>query len=127
MKEHRQCIIAPFGSLKPAMNAAEYLQVHRWSCAACASAYDLGSIESALIAVVQQQERAYQLQDLKCSKCRNVSACLQQPLQRDRISCCQQQLSSRRTILDAMVSLLVMTARRLLCCAVCPLLHEHVG
>ena len=74
MKEHRLCIIAPFDSLKPAMNAAEYLQVHRWNCAACASAYDLGSIESALIAVVQQQERAYQLQDLKCSKCRNVSA-----------------------------------------------------
>lgn len=47
--------------------------MHRWNCAACAAAYDLGAIESALIAVVQQQERAYQLQDLKCDKCRNVS------------------------------------------------------
>ena len=53
------------------------LQVHRWNCAACSSAYDLGSIESALVAVVQQQERAYQLQDLKCNKCRNVSSSTQ--------------------------------------------------
>ena len=49
------------------------LQVHRWNCEACGVGYELGSIESALIAVVQQQERAYQLQDLQCAKCKNVS------------------------------------------------------
>ena len=32
----------------------------------------MGAIESALVAVVQQQERAYQLQDLDCAKCKNV-------------------------------------------------------
>lgn len=57
------------------LNRLSTMQVHRWNCGACAAAYDLGSIESALIAVVQQQERAYQLQDLKCLKCRNVSSC----------------------------------------------------
>ena len=49
-------------------------QVHRWNCEACGVGYELGSIESALVAVVQQQERAYQLQDLQCTKCRNVSS-----------------------------------------------------
>ena len=49
------------------------LQVHKWNCEACGVGYELGSIESALVAVVQQQERAYQLQDLQCTKCRNVS------------------------------------------------------
>lgn len=48
-------------------------QVHRWNCEACGVGYELGSIESALVAVVQQQERAYQLQDLQCMKCKNVS------------------------------------------------------
>lgn len=48
------------------------LQVHRWNCEACGVGYELGSIESALVAVVQQQERAYQLQDLHCIKCKNV-------------------------------------------------------
>lgn len=49
------------------------LQMHKWNCEACGIGYELGSIESALVAVVQQQERAYQLQDLQCTKCRNVS------------------------------------------------------
>lgn len=59
------------------------MQVHRWNCEACGTGYELGAIESALVAVVQQQERAYQLQDLHCAKCKNVSinhsASLQQP------------------------------------------------
>ena len=50
------------------------LQVHRWNCEACGTGYELGMIESALIAKVQQQERAYQLQDLQCAKCKNVSS-----------------------------------------------------
>ncbi len=49
------------------------MQVHRWNCEACGTGYELGAIESALVAVVQQQERAYQLQDLQCTKCKNVS------------------------------------------------------
>ncbi len=52
------------------------LQVHRWNCEACGTGYELGAIESALVAVVQQQERAYQLQDLRCIKCKNVSTSL---------------------------------------------------
>ena len=48
------------------------MQVHRWNCEACGTGYELGAIESALVAVVQQQERAYQLQDLDCAKCKNV-------------------------------------------------------
>ncbi|DBA81285.1 TPA: hypothetical protein ACH3X2_006902 [Trebouxia sp. C0005] len=51
-----------------------HLQVHRWNCGACETGYELGAIESALVAVVQQQERAYQLQDLQCTKCKNVSS-----------------------------------------------------
>lgn len=51
-----------------------HLQVHRWNCEACGVGYELGSIESALVAVVQQQERAYQLQDLQCMKCKNVAS-----------------------------------------------------
>ena len=51
------------------------MQVHRWNCEACGRGYDLGAIESALVAVVQHQEQAYQLQDLQCTKCKNVRLC----------------------------------------------------
>lgn len=57
-------------SLKLRLDAA--MQVHRWNCEACGRGYDLGAIESALVAVVQHQEQAYQLQDLQCTKCKNV-------------------------------------------------------
>lgn len=71
------------------------LQVHRWNCEACGVGYELGSIESALVAAVQQQERAYQLQDLQCTKCKNVSSdmdlvpwLMQQPARTQLLSQC---------------------------------------
>lgn len=59
--------------LTESISCGATVQVHRWNCGACETGYELGAIESALVAVVQQQERAYQLQDLQCTKCKNVS------------------------------------------------------
>ena len=49
-------------------------QEHRWACPLCTGPYDLPAIESQLVALVRRRVRAYQLQDLKCLKCRTVSS-----------------------------------------------------
>ena len=50
-----------------------WLQAHKWSCHVCDSSCDLDSIEAALLHVVQQRAKLFQLQDLVCVKCKNVS------------------------------------------------------
>lgn len=50
-----------------------WLQAHKWSCHICDSNCDLDSIEAALLHVVQQRAKLFQLQDLVCVKCKNVS------------------------------------------------------
>ena len=49
-------------------------QAHQWTCRSCAHDYDLGAIEAQLVAAARAQARAYQLQDLRCRKCRQVGA-----------------------------------------------------
>ena len=51
-------------------------QAHQWTCRSCAHDYDLGGIEAQLVAAARAQARAYQLQDLRCRKCRQVCALL---------------------------------------------------
>lgn len=45
-----------------------------WRCAApaCAHPYDRQWVENALLQIVRQRSRMFQLQDLKCRKCRQV-------------------------------------------------------
>ena len=52
--------------------AGDWLQERRWACDACSNPYDLGEMEARLVSIVQGRARTYQLQDLKCSKCRRV-------------------------------------------------------
>lgn len=47
---------------------------HRWLCPCCANKYSMAAVEGRLLAVVAAQQRAYQLQDLSCVRCRNVSS-----------------------------------------------------
>ena len=47
-------------------------QEHQWSCRNCGCAYELAAIEAQLLRAVRLRARAYQLQDLRCLKCRQV-------------------------------------------------------
>ena len=49
-------------------------QARRWACDACSNPYDLGDMEARLVSIVQGRARSYQLQDLKCIKCRKVGS-----------------------------------------------------
>ena len=49
-------------------------QARQWACNSCGEGYPLGAIEAQLLAAVQQQARAYGLQDLRCVKCKQVRA-----------------------------------------------------
>eukprot|EP00958_Prasinococcus_capsulatus_P009223 scaffold906_cov395-Prasinococcus_capsulatus_cf.AAC.10 len=48
------------------------LRERRWECAACSHAYDKDWIEDCLVQLVQRDVRKFQLQDLRCKKCRKV-------------------------------------------------------
>ncbi|GBG71097.1 hypothetical protein CBR_g8396 [Chara braunii] len=52
------------------------LLAREWRCAVpqCGQPYDRDWIENALLQVVRQRARLYQLQDLKCQRCRQVKA-----------------------------------------------------
>ncbi|KAK3232982.1 hypothetical protein CYMTET_56694, partial [Cymbomonas tetramitiformis] len=52
------------------------IQQKKWRCrvASCQHPYDLETIESRLMQIVRKRVHAYQLQDLKCAKCRQVKA-----------------------------------------------------
>lgn len=41
-------------------------------CANCSNGYRLAAIEAQLVRTVRLRARAYQLQDLRCLKCRQV-------------------------------------------------------
>ena len=48
------------------------LQEHEWACAECGQAYDTTALEAWMVQIVQQRAQAYQLQDLRCRRCRQV-------------------------------------------------------
>jgi hypothetical protein len=47
-------------------------QARHWECSTCGTGRDAAAVEALLISEVAAQTRAYQLQDLKCLKCRQV-------------------------------------------------------
>ena len=47
-------------------------QARQWECSTCGTGRDAAAVEALLIREVAAQSRAYQLQDLKCLKCRQV-------------------------------------------------------
>ena len=49
-------------------------QEHKWECTSCHHGYELAAIETQLLAVVRMRTRAYQTQDLRCLKCKQVQA-----------------------------------------------------
>lgn len=52
-----------------------FLQARQWECRACGTGRDAAAVEPLLLREVAAQVRAYQLQDLKCHKCRQVRRC----------------------------------------------------
>ena len=48
------------------------MQAHQWTCKNCSNGYDLAAIEAQLVRAVRLKERAFQLQDLRCTRCRQV-------------------------------------------------------
>ncbi|CAG8603996.1 3851_t:CDS:2, partial [Acaulospora colombiana] len=44
----------------------------KWICAYCDTEYDRKAIESSMIDVVKRMEMVYQMQDLKCAKCKRI-------------------------------------------------------
>ncbi|KAG8816446.1 DNA polymerase epsilon catalytic subunit [Serendipita sp. 399] len=47
---------------------------YRWTCASCDTEYDRRAIERSMIDVVKRMELAFQVQDLRCSKCKRIKA-----------------------------------------------------
>lgn len=45
---------------------------HRWACASCDTEYDRRAIERSMIDVVRRMELSFQVQDLKCTKCKRI-------------------------------------------------------
>ena len=58
------------------VNNADVTLAERWRCSnlRCRQLYDLDAIERMLISRVRWRAKAYQLQDLRCVRCRNVKA-----------------------------------------------------
>lgn len=50
----------------------EALQQGNWDCPVCSTAYDKAAIESRLVAALQARLKEYTLQDLTCTKCKQV-------------------------------------------------------
>lgn len=50
----------------------EVLQQGSWDCPNCGSGYDKAAIESRLVAALQARVKEYVLQDLHCTKCKQV-------------------------------------------------------
>ena len=66
-----------FGTCKPShvlTCCVSPFQEHKWECTSCHHGYDLAAIEAQLLAVVRMRTRAYQTQDLRCLKCKQVRA-----------------------------------------------------
>jgi DNA polymerase epsilon subunit 1 len=45
---------------------------YKWTCAYCDTEYDRKAIEKSMIDVVKRMEMAFQVQDLKCMKCKRI-------------------------------------------------------
>ncbi len=59
------------------------MQARQWACQGCGAARDAAAVEALLIAELRAQARAFQLQDLRCDKCRQVrrNSALEIPLE----------------------------------------------
>lgn len=57
---------------KTMLNPAYTLQAGDWTCQECANERDLGTVEAQLLCVVRRRVKAYQLQDSRCTKCKQV-------------------------------------------------------
>ncbi len=62
------------------------MQEHQWSCRNCGCAYELATVEAQLLRAVRLRARAYQLQDLRCLKCRQVCLLYEQHTLTERCS-----------------------------------------
>ncbi|KAF9208588.1 DNA polymerase epsilon catalytic subunit [Haplosporangium sp. Z 27] len=48
------------------------VSLDRWRCPECKEEYDRDAIEESMVAIVERMTNQYQMQDLKCVKCRRV-------------------------------------------------------
>jgi hypothetical protein len=56
---------------------ASAIQAGQWKCSGCKQPYDLEAIEGRLLCELQAANRAYQLQDLECNKCKQARSTAQ--------------------------------------------------
>jgi len=56
------------------VGAAAAARKRAWPCDACNHPHDRAAIEATLIEGVMRQVAAYQLQDLRCSRCRSIKS-----------------------------------------------------
>ncbi|KAJ1922983.1 DNA polymerase epsilon catalytic subunit [Tieghemiomyces parasiticus] len=69
----RDADLLPVAVANPGPNAPGF-QSRPWLCVACRHEYDRAGIELALVQLLLRRVQVYQLQDLRCSKCRMVKA-----------------------------------------------------
>lgn len=50
----------------------EQIQDRQWACRSCGAARDPVAVEAVLVKALHHQSRAYQLQDLRCVKCKQA-------------------------------------------------------
>ena len=73
-QDHQELVINSYRRVLSCQNPLWCPQAHQWGCKACGNAYDLAAIEAQLVRAVRLKARAFQLQDLRCTKCRQVAA-----------------------------------------------------
>jgi DNA polymerase epsilon subunit 1 len=62
------------GTADEATKAEPARNFSRWTCAYCDSEYDRKAIERSMIDMVKRMETAFQVQDLRCAKCKSIKA-----------------------------------------------------
>lgn len=73
---HRMCACRPCSHCNDCRELDlcrdESLQKGNWDCPNCGAAYDKAPIEARLVAALQARLKEYTLQDLSCTKCKQV-------------------------------------------------------
>lgn len=63
-----------FSDLDLCRNVTLLVKGQPWTCERCATEYDRASIEALIIDALQRRMVSYQLQDLRCGKCRTMKS-----------------------------------------------------
>lgn len=67
-----RALLLPPPDLDLCRNVAFLVKDHPWQCERCSTEYDKATIEALIIDGLQRRVVSYQLQDLRCSKCKTM-------------------------------------------------------